>query len=63
MANTVHVVHWREIRAHIEGELAAVASRLEGTDDRDQMLRLQGEARGLRKLLVLPDTLSFLKEE
>lgn len=62
MASVVHIVRWPDILKHLETELASVRARLD-TAEGVEVHRLQGEARSLRKLLVLPDTLSFLKEE
>ena len=62
MPNTVHIARWADIAKHLETELASVLQRLEAAEG-VEMHRLQGEARGLRKLLVLPDTLAFLKED
>ena len=62
MASVVHIIRWPDILAHLEAELASTLQRLEAAEG-IEMHRLQGEARRIRKMLVLPDTLSFLKEE
>ncbi len=55
------VYHWREVAGHLESELASVHRNMEHAEG-DELLRLQGEARALRKFINLPNILTVLKE-
>lgn len=61
MSERVVVYRWVEVRGHLELELASIHKKMENADG-PEMHRLQGEARALRKLLNLPETLTALKE-
>ena len=59
MADRVVVYHWAQIEEHLNRLLADVHKSMEPVEG-PEMHRLQGEARCLRKLLNLPDTLTVL---
>jgi len=61
MSERVVIYRWTEVRGHLELELASVHKKMENADG-SEMLKLAGEARALRKLLNLPETLTALKE-
>lgn len=62
MSERIVVYHWAEVRGHLELELASVHKRMENAESDRALWELKGEAKCLRKLLVLPDTLTHLKE-
>lgn len=57
----VVVYRWREVEAHLRTELASINVKLAKADP-PELYRLQGRAQALNELLVLPDTLTVLKE-
>jgi hypothetical protein len=61
MSERVVVYRWVEVKGHLELLLDSIHKKMEAADG-PEMHRLQGEARCLRKLLNLPDTLTALKE-
>ena len=58
----VHVARWPEVEKYLRDELELVNSKLASASDERTMWRLQGDAQRLRKMLVLPDTLTVLRE-
>lgn len=62
MSDRIRIYRWLEVKGHLELDLSNVHRKMEACTDHDELLRLQGEARVLRRLLNLPETLSFLLE-
>lgn len=59
---TAQVVPWPVLRGHLESLLARSRDQMDDASD-DEVKRLQGEVRVLKKLLNLPETLAMLQEE
>lgn len=55
-------IPWHILRAHFEKLRREVSSEMEGAEG-NEVYKLQGDARRLRKLMNLDETLSFLQEE
>lgn len=57
----VVVYRWAEVEQHLRNELASVNAQLAKADP-PELYRLQGRAQQLHELLVLPDTLTVLRD-
>ena len=63
MSERVVIYRWAETRAHLELELASVHKRMENAESDRELWELKGAAKQLRKMMTLPETLTFLKGE
>lgn len=61
MSEHVVVYRWPDVLGHLELELAGIHKRMENADSDRELWELKGEARCLRKLINLPDTLTVLR--
>lgn len=62
MSDRVVIFRWPDVKGHLELELANLHKKMEMAETDRELWDLRGQCKALRKLLNLPDTLSFLRE-